>query len=269
MVIILVYNTYQIKNELGCPIMQENIIASKVALVTGSARRIGASISRFLHDAGMNIVLHYHTSAEEAKMLCAALNQKRPHSAMAIQADLLKIDGYQAFIEQAASQWGRLDVLVNNASRFYKTPLGDVSEVAWDDLMDSNLKAPFFLAQTAAPFIALQQGSIINITDIHGKHPMRDYMVYCISKSGLVMMTKGLAKELGPKVRVNAVAPGAIVWPEGENAMTDALKQKIMAQTNLQKNGSPDDIAKAVLFLVRDASYITGQVIHVNGGRYN
>lgn len=247
--------------------MSDHLLANKVALVTGAARRIGAEISRKLHEAGMNIVLHYNTSEEDAAALCAELNQIRPDSAVVIRADLREQEVERSLIKQAVDVWQRLDVLVNNASRYYRTVFGKVTEYAWDDLLNSNLKAPFFLAQAAAPHLAAHAGVIINITDIHAERPLRDYSVYCISKSGLLMMTKLLAKELGPDVRVNAVAPGPIIWPEGENILTEQEKHKIIASTSLQRSGSPIEIAKAVLFFVRDAGYVTGQVINVDGGR--
>lgn len=247
--------------------MQKNPLASKVALVTGAARRIGAEIARTLHQAGMNIVLHYNASEEEAITLCEQFNQKRESSAVALRADLQIAESEKALINQATKVWNRLDLLVNNASRFYKTATQEVTEYAWDDLMNSNLKAPFFLSQAAAPFLAASQGSIVNIVDIHAGRPLRDYSVYCISKSGLVMMTKSFAKELGPLVRVNAVAPGSILWPEGKNTLTEEEKQKIINHTALQRSGTPQDIAKAVLFFARDADYITGQVLMVDGGR--
>jgi pteridine reductase len=247
--------------------MQIKTLTSKVALVTGSARRIGAEIARTLHAAGMNIALHYNVSEEEARNLCAELNKDRPHSAVAIKANLLEAGCEKILVQQASQTWERLDVLVNNASRFYSTTLGKVTDYSWDDLMNSNLKAPFFLAQAAAPYLAANQGSIVNITDIHAERPLLDYSVYCISKSGLLMMTKSLAKELGPLVRVNAVAPGAIIWPEGKSTLSEEEKQRIISQTCLQRPGSPEDIARAVLFFVRDADYVTGQVLDVDGGR--
>lgn len=247
--------------------MQKNLSDVKVALVTGAARRIGAEIARTLHDIGMNIVLHYNTSEEAARQLCEHFNQLREGSAIALRADLQAGDSEQSLIEQAAKAWGRLDVLINNASRFYRTAIGKVTEFEWNDLMGSNVRAPFFLSQAAAPFLMETRGCIVNITDIHADKPLRDYTVYCMSKSGLVMMTKALAKELGPSIRVNAVAPGSIVWPEGENTLPDTIKQKIIHETALQRSGSPQDIAKAVLFFVRDADYITGQILMVDGGR--
>lgn len=247
--------------------MQKNALTGKVALVTGSARRIGAEIAQVLHEAGMNIVLHYNASEGEAIQLCEQLNDKRKQSAAAIHAELLDSEIGKTLIQQATEVWQRLDLLVNNASRFYRTPWGETTEYAWDELMNINLKAPFFLSQAAAPFLAAHQGSIVNITDIHAKRPIRDYGVYCISKSGLTMMTKVLAKELGPLIRVNAVAPGAILWPEGQNTLGERDKQHIIDDTILQQPGHPNDIAKAVLYLTRDANYMTGQVLVIDGGR--
>ena len=247
--------------------MKKNTSNEKVALITGAARRIGAETARILHAAGMNVVLHYNASEEEAISLCEQLNQKREHSAVVIQAALQEAESEKALVKQAAAVWKRLDVLVNNASRFYRTMIGKVTEYAWDDLMRSNLKAPFFLAQAAAPYLAANQGVIINIADIHGKRPLKEYPVYCISKGGVIVMTKVLAKELGPLVRVNAIAPGAIMWPEGDNKLSQEEKQKIVDRTMLQRSGSPEDVAKAVLFLVRDANYMTGQVLTIDGGR--
>jgi pteridine reductase len=248
--------------------MQENVQTNKVALITGAARRIGAEIAQALHRAGFNIVLHYHESLEDATELCRHLNHERPMSAVAISASLQESHNAKALIEQAHDIWQRLDVLVNNASRFYRTYIGKTTDYAWQDLLNTNLKAPFFLAQAAVPYLAQQAGAtIINVTDIHAELPLTDYAVYCISKSGLLMMTKVLAKELAPAIRVNAVAPGAILWPEGDNALLDTEKQTIIAQTLLQRLGSAQDIAKAVVYLVCDADYMTGQVLNIDGGR--
>lgn len=247
--------------------MPTTSLYNKVALVTGSARRIGAVIARTLHAEGMNIVMHYHTSEQEARQLCADFNQVRPHSAIAIGTNLEEPESENILTEKALNEWQRLDLLVNNASRFYRTDFGKVTDYAWEDLMTCNLKAPFFLAQATAPHLIKTQGSIINITDLHGERPLRDYSVYCMTKSGLLMMTKLLAKELGPAVRVNAISPGVILWPEGENAMTESEKQNIIDCTALKRAGSPEDIAKAVLFFTRDADYVTGQVLTVDGGR--
>lgn len=247
--------------------MQKNPLASKVALVTGAARRIGAEIARTLHKAGMNIVLHYNASEEEAIKLCEELNTERKNSAFAIRADLQESESEKVLVEEAAKIWSRLDVLINNASRFYRTSIGKVTDYSWEDLMSSNLKAPFFLSQAAAPYLAANEGAIINITDVHGEKPLRGYSVYCLSKAGLISMTKVLAKELGPLIRVNAVSPGSIIWPEGENTLSDEDKKKIIESTALMRGGAPEDIAKAVLYLVRDAGYVTGQVLSVDGGR--
>lgn len=247
--------------------MVETALAGQVALITGAARRIGAEIAKTLHEVGMNIVLHYYASEEEAMNLYQQLNKKRHHSALVVRAELLDPESGKFLIKQALSAWNRLDVLVNNASRFYKTELGEVTDFEWDDLLNSNLKVPFFLAQAAAPHLRKTKGSIINITDIHGERPLRQYSVYCISKGGLTLMTKALAKEWGPDIRVNAIAPGAVIWPEGENVLSDTEKQNIIDHISLQRIGSAEDIAKAVLFFVRDATYVTGQILAVDGGR--
>lgn len=244
-----------------------NTLTPKVALVTGSARRIGASIARILHENGLNIALHYLNSNKEAKQLCDELNTKRDDSALIIRADLSETAELSSLVDQAAKAWGRLDVLVNNASKFYKTQLDETTEQAWDDLMSVNLKAPYFLSQAAAPYLKQQHGSIINIADVHADRPMRGYPVYCISKAGLVMMTQSLARELGPDICVNAVSPGSVAWPEGKNALSNDIKDEIIHRIPLRRHGSPEAIAKAVLFLVRDAEYMTGQVIRVDGGR--
>jgi pteridine reductase len=247
--------------------MQTNQAEPKVALITGAARRIGAEIARTLHAAGMNIIIHYNASEDEALEVCKQLNKLRDKSAVALRGDLLLPESEVALVQQAVQVWHRLDVLVNNASRYYRTKMGKVTEYSWDDLMNCNLKAPFFLSQAAAPYLAASAGAIINITDIRADRPFHDYSVYGISKSGLSMMTKSLAKELAPLVRVNAIAPGPILWPEGENALTDEEKEKIIASTLLLRPGEPQDIAKAALFLARDANYITGQTLYVDGGR--
>ncbi len=239
--------------------------AGKTALVTGAARRIGAVIAEALHGAGMNVVLHYRGSSAEARKLASRFNQLRPASAMTVQADLLQIDRLPDLIRRAASEWGSLDVLINNASTFYPTPLGEITEQAWDELIGTNLKAPLFLAQAAARDLAIQSGCIVNIVDIHAERPLKGYTVYSIAKAGLVMLTRSLAREMAPAVRVNAVAPGAILWPEAEGAA--GVQAQILERVALKRQGSPQDIARTVVFLVRDAGYITGQVITVDGGR--
>jgi pteridine reductase len=237
----------------------------KVALVTGSARRVGAAIIRRLHAAGMSVVLHYYRSREDAEALREELGALRPESIRLVQGDLLDTGRLPALVDEAAGAWGRLDALVNNASSFYPTPIGSATEADWENLLGTNLKAPFFLSQAAAPHLAKQQGCIVSIADIYADRPLRSYPVYSVAKAGLVMLTKALARELGPEVRVNAVAPGAILWPEGE---ADAAAQKrIIARTALKRMGRPDDIADTVLFLIAGPRYITGQVIAVDGGR--
>jgi pteridine reductase len=236
-----------------------------VALITGGVHRIGAEIARTLHGAGMRLVLHYRSSRAAAQQLQAELNQQRPDSVALVGADLLDFATLSAVINDAHSAWGRLDVLINNASSFYTTPLGSVTEEQWHDLMGTNLKAPFFLSQAAAPHLKTARGCIVNIVDIHAERPLKRFPVYSMAKAGLVMLTKSLACELGPEVRVNAVAPGAILWPEHE--MDEVTQQRIISRTFLKRQGSPEDIARAVMFLIRDADYTSGQVITVDGGR--
>lgn len=240
-------------------------IAGKVALVTGAAHRIGATIARTLHAAGMNVVLHYRSSAQAADALARQLNSVRADSAALIQADLQDSAGLPGVISRAQAAWDRLDALVNNASSFFPTPMGSITPAQWDALIDSNLKAPLFLCQAAAPLLTEHNGCIVNITDIHAERPLKGHCVYSIAKAGLVMLTKSLARELGPRVRVNAVAPGAILWPE--RGLDATGKQEILARTALKRQGAPEDIARAVLFLLRDGAYISGHILAVDGGR--
>jgi len=240
-------------------------LTSKVAIVTGAAHRIGAAIAYNLHQAGMNIVLHYRHSQEAACKVCDDLNMIRPDSAITLQADLHDHKALAPLIEQAQQQWGRLDALINNASSFYPTEVGEADEVQWDELLSSNLKAPFFLSQAAAPHLKQHWGTIVNIVDIHADRPLKGYPIYSIAKAGLVMMTKSLACELGPEIRVNAVAPGAILWPEHD--MDAETKQRIVSRTFLKRQGQPADIAQAILFLIRSAHYTSGHVLTVDGGR--
>ena len=241
-------------------------ITGKCALITGAAHRIGAQTARTLHAQGANLVLHYHSSRDAAQRLQKELNATRDNSVVLVQANLLEIDKLKAIVKDALAGWGRLDALINNASSFYPTPIGKATEQDWDDLMGSNLKAPFFLSQAAAPALKQQHGAIVNIVDIHADRPLKRYPLYSMAKAGLVMMTKSLACELGPEVRVNAVAPGAILWPE-EHDMDDVTKQRILSRTFLKRQGSAEDIADAVLFLIRDARYTSGHVLTVDGGR--
>jgi len=238
---------------------------NKTALITGAAARIGAEIARTLHDAGMNVVIHYRSSADKAEQLAQSLNNIRENSAAIIQADLLQTSTLNALVEKSAAIWGGLDVLVNNASSFYPTPVGEITEAHWDDLMGSNLKAPIFLSQAATPYLRKTHGCIVNIVDIHGFRPMKEHPVYSVAKAGIAMLTQSLAKELGPDIRVNGVAPGAIIWPSSE--LDPEVQASILDRTALKRQGNPEDIAKAVKFLVMDAHYITGQVIPVCGGR--
>ena len=238
---------------------------NKVVLITGAAHRIGAITARTLHAAGARIVLHYRHSRAGAEALQQELQQQRADSVALLQGDLHDTAALAGLVEQAGMFWGRLDVLINNASTFYPTPMGEVTEQQWDDLMGSNLKAPFFLAQAAAPLLAKHQGCIVNIVDIHAERPLKAHPVYSMAKAGLAMMTKSLACELGPQVRVNGIAPGAILWPE--NDMDEQTKQRILERTFLKRQGCPEDIARAALFLIRDGLYTSGQILTVDGGR--
>jgi len=245
--------------------MTEATLDDKVALVTGSARRVGAAIASCLHAAGANVAIHFRGSARDASLLAARLNEARENSATTIQADLLDTSAAPRLIANILDWRGRLDILVNSASTFYATPLGEITEQHWDDLLGSNLKAPLFLSQAAAPALRESQGTIVNIVDIHARRPLRDHLIYGSAKAGLVMLTRSLAKDLAPDVRVNGVAPGAILWPESD--MSASTKESILGQVPLARAGDPGDIAGCVLYLVRDASYVTGQIIAVDGGR--
>lgn len=238
---------------------------AKTALVTGGSKRIGATTVRLLHEAGYNLVIHCRLSRQSADSLAEELNKNRVDSARVIQGDLNDETIYNNLIEQAFKCWNRLDVLVNNASSFYPTPIGSITMDDWHNLINSNMKAPLFLAQAAAPYLKQTQGNIINMLDVHAQRPMKEHPVYCAAKAGLAMLTMSLAKELGPDIRVNGVAPGAILWPDNE--MPEHTKKLILERTSLKKAGDPIDIAKTILFLVRDAHYITGQIIAVDGGR--
>jgi pteridine reductase len=236
------------------------------ALVSGAAKRIGACICRTLHAHGANLVIHYGTSAAAADALAAELNAIRAGSAHTVQGNLTAIATPRKLLETTLSHsGGRLDILVNNASTFYPTPLAEVDAANWDDLIGTNLKAPLFMAQAAAPALRAAGGQIINIVDIHARRPLKDHVVYGPAKAGLEMLTRSLAKDLAPEVRVNGVAPGAILWPE--HGMSEEAEKSILRQIPLARTGTPEDIARTVLFLVQDAPYITGQIIAVDGGR--
>jgi pteridine reductase len=240
-------------------------LADRCVLITGGAKRLGAAIGRRLHAAGASLVVHYHQSRTSADALVAELEALRPGSALAVRADLHEVARLPELVEAAVARFGRLDVLVNNASTFYPTPVGTITVAQFDDLVGTNLRAPLFLSQAAAPTLAAAQGLIINMVDIHGRRPLRSHPVYSAAKAGLVMLTKSLARELGPAVRVNGIAPGPVMWPERD--LDEALKAEIIAKTALKRSGSPEDIARAALFFAVDAPYVTGQVIAVDGGR--
>jgi pteridine reductase len=237
----------------------------KVVLVTGAARRVGAAIARKLHAAGAQLVLHYHRSAGEAQALAAELNAVRPASATPLGGDLLDLKVLASLVEATIARHGHLDILINNASTFYPTPVGTITPAHWDDLMGTNLRAPLLLSQAAAPHLKARAGMILNIADIHGQRPLRHHTVYSAAKAGLIMLTQSLARELAPDVRVNAIAPGPVEFPE--QGLTDAMKQAIIDKTLLKRRGSPEDVARAALFFACDAPYITGQILAVDGGR--
>lgn len=242
--------------------------ATKTALITGAAGRIGAQTARRLHQLGFNIAIHYRRSEAPARQLGSELNQQRAGSVELFQADLNDTPSLPALVDNVASHFGRLDVLVNNASSFYPTPVAEISEADWSDLVGSNMKAPLFLAQAAMAHLQKTRGCIINLVDIHAERPMKNHTVYCMAKAANAMMVKSLARELAPAVRVNGVAPGAIEWPESvDNNATEEVRQKILERIPLQRKGEFDDIAKTICFLVNDAPYITGQIIAVDGGR--
>ena len=245
--------------------MADTTLKGKTALVTGAARRVGAAIVRGLHAADANVVLHYRSSADDAAELARELNGLRPGSVILAECDLLDTAQLPALVKVAEEAFGGLDVLVNNASTFYPTPVGDITAIDWDDLIGSNLKAPLFLSQAAAPLLKEARGLIVNLADIHGMKPLRRYPVYSIAKAGLIMLTKSLARELGPHVRVNAVAPGPILWPE--DGLDTALQEQILDRTALKRLGSPEDVARACLFFATEAPYVTGQILAVDGGR--
>ncbi|MDH5737361.1 MAG: pteridine reductase [Gammaproteobacteria bacterium] len=240
---------------------------NKVVLITGAARRIGSQMARTFHAAGFNVILHYHLSRNEAKKLRNELENKRKNSTTLIELDLLAENNWDDIIRSCQSQWGRLDVLINNASTFYPTHMGEVTEDQWNDLIGTNLKAPFFFSQAIAPSLKEVAGCIINIIDIHASRPLKYHPVYSIAKAGLVMMTHSLAKELAPEVRVNGISPGTILWPENQSELTEKTRATIIRQIPLKRQGSPEDIANTALFLATDAPYINGQIIAVDGGR--
>jgi len=239
----------------------------KAVLVTGGAKRVGAAICRHLHASGAQLAVHFRSSVDEAQALRDELNALRPDSTEIFQADLLNLNTIPELINNVIAKFGKLDVLVNNASSFYATPLANIDIHQWDDLLGTNLKAPLFLAQAAATELRHRHGCIVNIVDIHAERPMQGHLLYSVAKAGLVALTKGLAQEMSPQVRVNAVAPGVIIWPESTAWQDQDQLRKIIAHTLLKRKGAPEDIARAVQFLIVDAPYITGHVLAVDGGR--
>jgi pteridine reductase len=239
----------------------------KVVLITAGAKRVGAAICRKLHLRGASLMVHYRSSLEEAQGLETELNQIRPGSVALVQADLLDISQIPRLISQTIQKFGKLDAVINNASSFFATPVGAVTEAGWDDLIGSNLKAPLFLSQEAAPHLKNQLGCIVNIVDIHADRPLKNYVIYSSAKAGLSSLTRSLALELAPEIRVNGVSPGPILWPENDEWKDLSVRQSIISKTLLKRMGEPDDIARTVLFLIADAPYITGQIIAVDGGR--
>ena len=240
-------------------------LKDKVVLITGAARRIGAVIAQAFHAEGARVAVHYHRSAAEAGRLVAAMNAKRPASAAAFGADLADLEALEVLPSSVIGTLGALDVLVNNASTFYPTPVGTITPAQFEDLIGTNLRAPLFLSQAAAPELRRQKGLILNIADIHGLRPLGRHAVYCAAKAALVMLTQSLARELGPEIRVNAIAPGPVMWPE--NGVDDDLRARIVARTALKRSGSPDDVARAAIFFATGAPFVTGQVLAVDGGR--
>lgn len=236
-------------------------------LITGAARRIGAAIARKLHAAGARTVLHFNRSGVEAELLCGELNLARAGSCALVKGDLLHVPSLARIVDEAVGAFGRLDALVNNASSFYATPFGKITERDWDDLIGTNLRAPLFLAQAAAPRLREAKGAIVNIVDIHAERPLKDFLVYSVAKAGLAGLTRSLAIELGPEVRVNGVSPGTILWPDNADAFTRSEQMRIVGQTPLARVGSPEDVAGAVKYLLFDAPFVTGQILAVDGGR--
>ncbi len=243
----------------------ETDLNGRCALITGAAHRIGAAIARTLHAQGVDLIIHYRRSAAQAEALRDELVAVRGDSVRLLPADLHNTDSYGRLIDSARDFRGRLDLLVNNASSFYPTPLEEATVEQWDDLLGSNLKAPFFLSRAAAPLLRAHHGAIINLIDIHAERPLKGYPIYSVAKAGNAMLVRSLARELGPEIRVNGIAPGAILWPE--QGVSEDEQRMILERTALKRPGTPEDIARTLLFLYRDAPYVTGQIIAVDGGR--
>lgn len=244
--------------------MPEN---TPVALITGSAHRLGARTAQMLHERGWNLVIHYRSRENQAEGLVKAMNHQRQNSAIALQADLSAITETKLLGHEAAEQWGRLDALVNNASVFYPNPTPEATEDDWDNIMHTNLKAPFFLLQACLPALRESAGSVVNLIDIYSEKPLPEHPLYCASKAGLAALTRSWAKDLAPEVRVNGVSPGAILWPEGDVAVDAGYISRILDKTPLKRTGTPDDIARTIVFLLTEAPFITGQIVSVDGGR--
>ena len=246
--------------------MADAALNGKVVIVTGGAKRVGAAISRRLHAAGASVVLHHHSAKAEAQALQAELNAARANSAATVQANLLNAAELPELVRSTVARFGRLDVLVNNASSFRPTPLGEIKVSDWDDLVGTNVRAPLFLAQAAAPHLRKAGGCIVNITDIHAERPLKHYVVYSVAKAALAGLTRSLARDLGPEVRVNGVAPGPVLWPE-DGSFDEVARQRVISHTLLKRPGEPEDVAAAVYYLVAEAPFVTGQIIAVDGGR--
>jgi len=244
----------------------DDALSGKVVLITGAVKRVGAAVARRLHRRGADLMLHYRSSERDAQALQAELNAARPNSVALIQADLLDVAGLSEIVRNTVSRFERLDALVNNASSFFPTPIGEITQAHWDNLMGTNLRAPLFLSQAAAPHLKRTGGAIVNITDIHAERPLKSYVVYTVAKAGLVGLTRSLARELGPEIRVNGVAPGPILWPE-DGSWDEVTRQRTISNTLLKRTGDPDDIARAVHYLIAEAPYVTGQILAVDGGR--
>jgi pteridine reductase len=240
-------------------------LTDRVVLVTGAAKRIGAALVRGFHARGARVAIHCHRSIEDARSLQQQLNAERADSAIVVSGDLLDLQALAAVVNATIKAFGRMDVLINNASTFYPTPLGSITAQHWDDLIGTNLRAPLFLSQASAPHLRATKGLILNLIDIHAHRPLPEHPLYSTAKSGLLMLTKALARELGPDVRVNGIAPGPILWPEG--GIDESVKAEIVSKTLLKRSGSPEDLVRTALFFATDAPYVTGQVLAVDGGR--
>lgn len=243
------------------------VLDGKVVLVTGAARRLGAAVARRLHAGGARIMLHYRSAEEDALGLQKELNARRAGSVALVQADLLDPAGLPEMVRNTLARFERLDALVNNASSFYPTPLGTIGEKDWNDLMGTNLRAPLFLSQAAAPALKKSGGCIVNIIDIHAERPLKNFPVYCAAKAGLAGLTRAMARELAPEVRVNGVSPGPILWPDEDGLFDEVARQRTVSHTLMKRTGEPEDIARAVHYLIADAPYVTGQILAVDGGR--